>query len=67
MIKLMKLLIFHLETIPSISVNICSALIFSIFTIKNLFVLFFYSLGIIVLYLLSVKLSQIIKQYDRSN
>ena len=63
----MKLLIFHLETIQVISVNVCSALIVSVFTIKNLFVLSFYSLGIITLYLLSVKLSQIIKQYDRSN
>lgn len=60
----MKLLVFHLETIQVILVNICSALIVSVFTIKNLFVLIFYSLGIITLYLLSVKLSQVIKKYD---
>ena len=60
----MKLLIFHLETIQGIAVNVCSALIVSVLTIKNLFVLIFYSLGIITLYLLSVKLSQIINKYD---
>ncbi|EKE14994.1 MAG: hypothetical protein ACD_12C00206G0008 [uncultured bacterium] len=60
----MKLFIFHLETIQVIAVNICSALIVSIFTIRNLFVISFYVLGIITLYLLSVKLSQIIKKYD---
>ena len=63
----MKLFVFHIETIQVLSVNICSALIVSVFTIKNIFVLIFYNLGIITLYLLSVKLSQIIKKYDWSN
>lgn len=60
----MKLFLSHLETIQVIAVNICSALIVSIFTIRNLFVISFYILGIIILYLLSVKLSQIINKYD---
>jgi hypothetical protein len=60
----MKLLVFHLDTIQVISANICSALIVSIFTIKNIFVIIYYCLGIITLYLVSVKLRQIIKKYD---
>lgn len=57
-------LIFHFRIIQSIAVNICSTLIFALFTVKDIYVLSFYILGIITLYFLSVRLNQITKNYD---
>ena len=63
----MRSVLFHFESLQSISLNICSALIFSFFTTKDYLVLVFYSCSIIILYLLSVELGKIIQKYDRSN